>query len=339
MQAMQRDLVEAESLFVGPGAGVSARGSFARAMEWAMVGTAYGVEAKTNQMAVASFLGNDGASWLYGLVGPVLIGGLASVSKSKAGKGAAYGLMMSWALAMATITASQDSFLDRAQGFFPKQGDVLRHEHAVAAARVKKEAADAELKRLSAPATETGSLLAGARKRWQLDEIKRAAERAAKERAKVRGQAQKVAVDAGIAVSNEELQLRQTMLKDPSRAWAWWTLFSIFAVINLAGPLAISRVLERWRGDHAEAQASAKDGYQKKAMAAALRGSRSVQKAYATQLLPAMLARLKRDGVAPEVIDRLDLADIGQKAAERFDRGISGTRARGLFGLRRPAVS
>jgi hypothetical protein len=89
-------------------------------MEWAMLATAYGVEAKTNQIAVSSFLGSGGASWLYGLVGPVLIGGLASLSKSKLGKGAAYGLMMTWAVAMASITASDKSFLDRAQGYFPK---------------------------------------------------------------------------------------------------------------------------------------------------------------------------------------------------------------------------
>jgi hypothetical protein len=57
MQAMQRDLAEAESHFVGPGVAASARGRVGRAMEWAMIGTAYGVEAKTNQIAVSSFLG------------------------------------------------------------------------------------------------------------------------------------------------------------------------------------------------------------------------------------------------------------------------------------------
>jgi hypothetical protein len=117
MQAMQRQLAEAESHFVGPGVSPSVRGRLGRAMEWAMLGTAYGVEATTNQIAVASFLGSGAASWLYGLVGPVLIGGLAALSKSKLGKGAAYGLLMTWALAMASITASDRGYLDRAQGF------------------------------------------------------------------------------------------------------------------------------------------------------------------------------------------------------------------------------
>jgi hypothetical protein len=66
---MQRDLAEAESHLVGPGVAASLRARVGRVMEWAMLGTAYAVEAKTNQMAVASFLGSPGASRLYGLVG------------------------------------------------------------------------------------------------------------------------------------------------------------------------------------------------------------------------------------------------------------------------------
>ncbi|MGB8983531.1 MAG: hypothetical protein WCC12_16810 [Anaerolineales bacterium] len=38
-------------------------------------------------------------------------------------------------------------------------------------------------------------------------------------------------------------------------------------------------------------------------------------------LLPPLLHDLDRDGGAPEVIAGLDLGDISQKAAERFDRG------------------
>jgi len=338
LQAMQRDLAEAESHFVGPGAAASARGRLGRVMEWAMLGTAYGVEAKTNQIAVSSFLGGGAASWLYGLVGPVLIGGLAALSKSKPGKGAAYGLMMTWALAMASITASHKDYLDRAQGFFPKQAVVLTHEQAVAAARLKKEGADAELSRLSGPAKEASELLADAETRWQAAEIKRAAEREANLREKDRARARQAAVEAGVALNQEELRLRDAMLNDPSRAWAWRVLFAIFGVINLAGPLAIARVLERWRADHAEAEASARDGHRKKSAAALLRGSRSAQKAHAMLLLPALLDGLKRSGVAPEAVAGLDLGDISQKAAERFDRGVNGKRAaRRLFGLRGPA--
>jgi hypothetical protein len=338
MQAMQRDLAEAESRFVGPGVAASARARLGRVMEWAMLGTAYGVEAKTNQMAVSSFLGGGGASWLYGLVGPVLIGGLAYLSKSKLGKGAAYGLMMTWAVAMSSITASDKGFLDRAQGYFPKQAVVLTHEQAVAAARLRKEAADAELNRLGAATTPASELLADAERRWQAAEIKRAAERESALREKERARARQAVIDTGVALNGEELRLREAILNDPSRAWAWRTLFAIFAVINLAGPLAITRVLEQWRADHAEAEASARDGHRKKSAAALLRGSCSAQKAHAMLLLPALLHDLNRDGVAPEVIAGLDLGDISQKAAERFDRGVNGTRAaRRLFGLRGPA--
>ena len=54
-------------------------------------------------------------------------------------------------------------------------------------------------------------------------------------------------------------------------------------------------------------------------------------------LLPALLDELKRGGVASEVIARLDLGEISQKAAERFDRGVNRQWAtRRLFGLRGP---
>jgi hypothetical protein len=338
MEAMQRDLAEAESHLVGPGMAASARSRFGRGMEWAMLGTAYGVEAQTNQVAVSAFLGSEAASWLYGLVGPVLIGGLASASKSTVGKGAAYGLMMAWAMAMATITASEARFLDHAQAFFPREAGVLSREHAVAAARVRKEAADAELNRLNAPLKETGSLVADAKKRWQAQEITREAKQAQELRDKARAQARQAAVAAGVALSDEELHLRQAMLSDRSRALAWWTLFAFFGVINLAGPLAISRVLERWRADHADAVANARDGHRKMSAAAMLRGARAAQSAHAMLRIPALLDGLKRDGVSPEAIALLDLADISQKAAERFDRGINGKRARrGLFGARGPA--
>jgi hypothetical protein len=338
MQAMQRELAEVESHFVGPGVAASARGRIGRLMEWAMVGTAYGVEAKTNEIAVSSFLGGGGASWLYALVGPVLIGGLAVLSKSKLGKGAAYGLLMSWALAMASITASNQGYLDRAQGYFPRQPEVATREQAVAAARLRKEAAEGELKRLRAPVKGASEMLADARKRWQAAEIERAAKREADLREKARAQAGKAVIEAGVALNTEELQLREVILSDPSRTFAWWILFAIFAVINLAGPLAIARVLERWRADHAEAEAKAKDGHKKKSAAVLLRRSRSAQKAHAMLLLPALLHALKRDGVAPEAIAGLDLGDISQKAAERFDRGVNAKgAARRLFGLRGPA--
>jgi hypothetical protein len=338
MQAMQRDLAEAESHFVKPGLGSTARGRFGRAMQWAMLGTAYGVEAKTNQIAMASFLGSEGASWLYGLVGPVLIGGLPSLITSKTGKGAAYALMMTWALATASITASEKGYLERAQAYFPRRAEVLAQEKVVGAARVRKDAGDAELKRLEAPPKDASAAVSEATRRWQLPEIRRAAKRESAIREKARAEAREAVIAAGVALNGEELRLREALLNDPSRGYAWWTLFAIFGVINLAGPLAISRLVEQWRSDYAEAEAHARDGHRKKSAAALLRDSRSAQKAHAMLLLPGLLEGLGRGGVAREVIAGLDLSDISQKAAERFDRGINGKRAgRRLFGFRGPA--
>jgi hypothetical protein len=337
IQAMQRDLIEADSDLVGPGVGASVRGRVGRIMEWGMLATAYGVEATTNKIAVGSFLGGGPASWLYGLVGPVLIGGLAYLSRTRFGRGAAYGLMMTWALAMATITASERSYLDRAQAYFPRQAVVLTHEQAVAAARLRKDAAQAELNRLNAPSRETSALLADAKKRWQAAEIKRAAEREGELRDKDRTRARQAVVDAGVALIANELRLREALLNDPSRTWAWGTLFAIFAVINLAGPLAIARVLERWRINSAEAEARAKDGHRKKASAELLRRSRSAQKAHAMQLLQARLDHLPPGKVPQEVIAGLDLGHISQKAADAFDRAVNDRRAaRRWFGSRRP---
>ena len=101
--------------------------------------------------------------------------------------------------------------------------------------------------------------MAEAENRWQAAEIRKAAERESALREKDRARAREAAIAAGVALNEEELRLREAMLNDPSRAWAWRTLFAIFAVINLAGPLAIARVLEQWRADHGEAKASARD--------------------------------------------------------------------------------
>lgn len=178
--------------------------------------------------------------------------------------------------------------------------------------------------------------MAEAEKRWQAAEIKKAAERESAQREKDRAKARQTVIDAGVTLSKEELRLRDAVQADPSRAWASWTLFVIFGVINLAGPLAIARVLERWRADHAEALAHARDGHRMKSASALLRGSRAAQKAHAMLLLPELLDRLKRDGAATEVVARLDLGDISDKAAGRFDRGINGKyTARRSFALRR----
>jgi hypothetical protein len=49
-------------------------------------------------------------------------------------------------------------------------------------------------------------------------------------------------------------------------------------------------------------------------------------------LLPPKLDDLRLDGVAPEILAGLDLGDISEKAAERFDRAVNGQRVKkGLF--------
>ena len=131
LETMQKELAEHEARFAGAGVSASAKAHVNDAMEWAMVAIAYGIEAKTNQTAMASFIKGAGASWLYGLVGPVLIGGLASLCRTKTEKGAAFALMACWALAMATVTASDKTYLDGAQEWFPKGAIVLAHEKAL----------------------------------------------------------------------------------------------------------------------------------------------------------------------------------------------------------------
>ena len=172
LQSMQEELREHEARFAGAGLTSSAKARVSDAMEWAMLGVAYGVEAKTNPAAMASIFKTAGASWLYGLVGPVLIGGLASLSRTKSEKGAALALMACWALAMATITASDKAYLDGAQEWFPKGAVVLAHEKALAAAKQDQAGAEQELARLDGkPGDGTAALIVDAKKRWQAKKL------------------------------------------------------------------------------------------------------------------------------------------------------------------------
>jgi hypothetical protein len=348
MKAMQSDLGDAESHFAGAGIAASAKQNIRAAVEWAMLGTGAAVEVKSNQLAMSSFLermsqiaglsaaGSQATAWCFSLVGPVLIGGMAYLSMSKWGKGSAYALMATWALAAAGVTATMN--VDAAQEYFPKRETVIRHQQALAVARLHEGVADGELIRLNAPLKEASELVAAVRKRWQAKEIQAAAEHEKERRELERAAAREALTRARIAVKGEEQALRQAILEDPSRAWAWRTLFAIFGVVNLAGPLAVSRVLEKWRGDHDEAEASAKEDHKKKSEATFLRGRRAAQRAHAMSLLPALLDDLRRDGVAPEILAGLDLGGISQKAAERFDHAVNGKRvARRLFGFGRSA--
>ena len=209
---MQKELHEHEARFAGAGLTSSAKARVSDAMEWAMLGVAYGVEAKTNQAAMASIFKTAGASWLYGLVGPVLIGGLASLSRTKSEKGAALALMACWALAMATITASDKGYLDGAQEWFPKGAVVLAHEQALAAAKQDQDGAEKELSRLDGrPEDGTAALIADAKKRWQAKELAALEERRKKDRETQRVAAAEMVKQTRDRVLSEDFALRQAV--------------------------------------------------------------------------------------------------------------------------------
>ncbi|MGO9987003.1 MAG: hypothetical protein ACLPIX_22690, partial [Rhodomicrobium sp.] len=334
LESMQQDLARLEARFAGTSPGSSMKAKLIEMLEWAMLAVAYATEAKTNQRAVASFLTGDGASWLYGLVGPVLIGGLASLGRSKAGKAAAFGLMASWALAMATVTASDKEYLDGAQGWFPKGEAVFAHEKALAAAKLGVAADEKEVSRLEGkPGTNTAALIADARKRWQARELKsldaEERERAAAALASAKAELKLAQTRA----SGEEFGLREALLKDESRRWAWRSLFLIFGVINFAVPFAIARVLEKWRDDHAAAKDEAREGHLVREEAKVLRHGRPAQKARAVKLVAAALGELEREGIPAELLDQLDGAGLAGTAAERFDRIANPGKFAGRFRL------
>ena len=340
LQSMQKELHEHEARFAGAGLTSSAKARVSDAIEWAMLGVAYSVEAKTNQAAMASIFKTAGASWLYGLVGPVLIGGLASLSRTKSEKGAALALMACWALAMATITASDKGYLDGAQEWFPKGAVVLAHEKALAAAKQDQDGAEQELSRLDGkPGDGTAALIVDAKKRWQAKELAALEERRQKDRETQRVAAAETVKQAKDRVLSEDFALRQAVDSDASRLWAWRSLFLIFGVINFAGPFAISRVLEKWRTDHAAARKDAQQDHKAREGAAALRHNRATQKARAMLLLPSALSELMEVGIAAGVLESLDQVDVAENAAERFDRSVNRQKySRSVLRLFRPVA-
>jgi hypothetical protein len=118
-EAMQDELLKREAQLARSGVLSSAKQNFLEAIEWSMLGVAYAVDAVTSRTAIGTFLPGE-ASWLYGLVGPVLIGGIGSLAKEKIDKAAAFGLMASWALFVGLVTASDEKFMNGAQAWFPK---------------------------------------------------------------------------------------------------------------------------------------------------------------------------------------------------------------------------
>ena len=129
--------------------------------------------------------------------------------------------------------------------------------------------------------------------------------------------------DAGGRVVREEAALRKALMEDSSRREAWDALFAIFTIINFAGPYAISRVLGKWRNERTSAKAEAEAGYHACEGAKLLRGSRDAQKTGAMRLFAAAIERLSRDGIASDVLNQINGAEVAAGAAERFDRSVN----------------
>jgi len=321
--AMQHELLSKEAGLKGSGALPTAKAHFIEAGEWAMLGVAYAVDAITSRTAIGSFIPGT-ASWIYGLVGPVLIGGLSSLAKSKIDKGVALGLMTSWALAVGWVTASDKEYLDAAQAWFPKSEEVAAQRGALSIARLDRDAAEKEEAQLEGkPAGSVTAAIAEARKRWQAQELERSAkaekaEAAAKlEAAKARSKA------ARERVVREEGKLERALLGDGSRKEAWYALFAIFTVINFVGPYGIGRVIEKWRRDHGAAKASAQESHYERAGAKILRENRPAQKALAMQLFGPAVEKLMERGVTAELLNAVDGAEVSAAAAERLDRSVN----------------
>jgi hypothetical protein len=337
-EALQHELSSREAAVRGAGALSSVKANVLEALEWAMLGTAYAVDAVTSRTAIGTFLPGD-ASWLYGLVGPVLIGGIGSLARGNVDRIAAFGLMASWALFVGLVTASDETYLSGAQAWFPKGETVRVHEQALNLARLDQTSAEKEVARLEARmGLNVAGAIAGARRVWQAEQIERDAQAQRREVGQAFENAKAGLKDAGGRVVREEAALSKAMLKDPSRREAWGALFAIFTIINFAGPYAISRVLGKWRSDHASAKADAEAGHHAREGAKLLRGSHGAQKARAMRLFAAAMEKLAKDGIAPDVLNQINGAEVAAVASERFDRSVNPRkyqpRAR-FFGLTR----
>jgi hypothetical protein len=322
-EALQRELLSREAALRGARASWSIKVNVLKAQEWAMLGVAYAVDAVTSRTAIGTFLPGN-AGWLYGLVGPVLIGGLGSLARGRIERGAAVALTAGWASFVGLVTASDDTYLSGAQAWFPKGDTVRAHEEALSLARLEQTAADREVTRLEANSgANVAAAVAGAKRRWQADEARKAAEAEKRDIRQALEDAKTRLKDAGGRVVREEAALRQAMLTDGSRLEAWRALFAIFTLINFVGPYAISRVLGKWRSDHAAAQADAEAGHHARASANLLRDSRGAQKARAMGFFAAAVEALSKAGIPAELLSRIDGAEIAASVAERFDRSVN----------------
>jgi hypothetical protein len=259
----------------------------------------------------------------------VLIGGLGSLAKERDDKAVAFGLMASWALFVGLVTASDETYLSGAQAWFPKGETVRAHEQALNLAHIDYSVADKEVTRLEG---KTGinvtAALGDAKRRWLAQEIRKAAEAEKREGAAALETAKADFKDAAGRVVGEESALKKAMLEDSSRAEAWRALFAIFTIINFAGPYAISRVLGKWRREHVSVKADAEADHHAREGAKLLRGSRGAQKARAMGLYGTAIEKLGKDGIAPDLLNQINGADIAADAAERFDRSVNAGKYR-----------
>jgi hypothetical protein len=322
-EALQHELLSREATRRGAGALSSVKASVLEALEWAMLGTAYAVDAVTSRTAIGTFLPGN-ASWLYGLVGPVLIGGLGSLARGRFDRAVAFGLMTSWAVFVGLVTASDETYLSGAQGWFPKGARVRAQEESLNLARLDQTAAEKEVARLQARAgADVTAAFTVARRRWQAQEIRKAAETERREGTAALQAAQASLKEAAAGVVSKEAALKQAMLEDPSRAEAWGALLAIFTIINFAGPYGITRVLGKWRSDHASTKADAEKDHHAREGAKLLRRSHGVQKARAMRLAAEAIAKRSQDGIASEVLNQINGEEIADIAAARFDRSIN----------------
>jgi hypothetical protein len=146
-EALQHELLSREAAVRGAGALPRLKSGVVELLEWSMLGVAYAVDAVTSRTAIGTFLPGN-ASWLYGLVGPVLIGGLGMLAREKIDRITAFGLTGGWALFVGVVTASAETYLSGAQAWFPKGETVRSHEQALARAHLDQAAAGKEVTRL-----------------------------------------------------------------------------------------------------------------------------------------------------------------------------------------------
>jgi hypothetical protein len=102
----------------------------------------------------------------------------------------------------------------------------------------------------------------------------------------------------------------------------------MFAVINFVGPYAIGRVIAKWRRELGAAKSAAQEDHYEREGAKILRETRPAQKAHAMQFFGPAVEKLPQQGVAAEILNGIDGAEIAGTAAERFDRGINAQKFR-----------